>query len=237
MKRPFNSEEINILKKRSSPRINESDSALSGCLLFTFLFITYAVLGMTLNTYLSLFWSAVLPWPIIGLIYFLFRIAGQRRVAHRFGHAVVETVKATNILLSHTADGYTITVLYQGGGISWTGEITIVYFGENEEEFRLLMEQKGLNAMPSETGYQMSLDALFAFSKETMWVRFKPQKQSSAYRLPIWSLSDYFRTAYNLVRSEKTGELLFIGLNSGTKEYFNNNISFDSGNIIYGHYL
>ncbi|KAA2244827.1 hypothetical protein F0L74_02350 [Chitinophaga agrisoli] len=237
MKRPFNAEEIKILRKGSSPKINESDSALSGCLLFSFLLIAFVVLGITLNTYLSVFWSALLPWPVIGLIYFLFHVAGQKKVTHRFGHALVETVRATNILLSHAAGEYTISVLYQEGEISWAGEITIVYFGDNEEKFRQLLEEKGMNAMSPETGYQMTLDTLFAFSNETMLVRFEPQKQSSAYNLPNGALSDYFRTAYNLVRSEKTGELLFINLDSGTKEYFSNNISFESRNIIYGSYL
>lgn len=237
MERPFNPKEIEILNRGKSPKPDEADpnDNLFGCLVFIFP-VAYAILGMALNSYFNLFWSVVLPWPIIGLVYVLFRFSGQGNASRQFGHALVETVRSTDVRLNQTTDGYTIKVVYEGGEITWTGKISIWYYGETEAGFRQMLEREGINTIQSGTAYNMRLDALLAVKSNVLWVRFIPDNQTSAYSLPYWSLKDYFRTEYNLIRSSKTGALLFINLVSGTKDYFGNNISFDGSNITYARY-
>lgn len=232
MERRFKPEEIKILDSGRSPRPGEpdQDESFLGCLLFIFV-ITYGALGMALNQYLNIFWSMVLPWPILGLVYVLFRSGDQMKTSRQFGNALVETVTATGIQLNKTKDGHTIQVMYDGGEITWTGKITIMYVGDTEAQFRSMLQRYGISAGQPDAGYDVPLDALLVMRE--VLVRFVPNGQTAAYHLPCWSLADYFRTEYNLIRSSKTGMLLFINLVSGTKDYFNNNVSFTAGDIAY----
>ncbi|MBS0027776.1 hypothetical protein ACTJJ0_03860 [Chitinophaga sp. 22321] len=233
MERPFKQEELAVLRKGRSPRANESSDTAGwlGCLAFFIVIIAYGWLASLLSMHVSMFWAAVLPFPVIGMVYLLYRFILKEFIPDEFGHAVIETVTATDIQISSNADGYTIKVLHPDGEITWSGEMTVVYFGHNEEGFRKVLRYLKLDAAITATGYQLPLDTLLTMSSDVLWVRFEPAQQSSTYHLGKWGLADYFRTEYDLIRSSKTDALVFVGLDSGTAAYFGNTITFGSNNI------
>lgn len=243
MERPFKQEELRILRKRSSPRQHESNglAALPGCLLYILVIIAYGLLASSLSRSLSMFWSAVLPVPIIGVTYFLIRLIIRENASPEYGHALIETVTASGIELNQTANGYTIKVMHASGEITWSGKITIIYYSDNQPDkeagFKRTMQHYGVDTAAVANGYTMPLETLLTMSNDVLWVEFVADHQSSMYNLPNWLLKDYFRTEYNLIRSSKTGELLFVGLVGGAKNYFGNSITFDGSNIRYASYL
>jgi len=235
LERPFKPEELEVLNRGRSPRANESSDTAGwlGCLAFFFVIIAYGWLASVLSMHVNMFWAAVLPFPIMGMVYLLYRFVCREFIPDQFGHALIETVTATDIQLSNNVDGYTIKVLHAAGEITWSGEMTVVYYGHDEAQFKKMLQYYKLDAAITDTGYQLPLDKLLTMSSDVLWVRFEPAQQSSVYHLGKWVLSDYFRTAYNLIRSSKTDALVFVGLDSGTTAYFGNIITFGSNNIQY----
>jgi hypothetical protein len=235
LQRPFRTEELKILRKGRSPQLNDSDSGdyLLGCFTYIFVIILFAVLGMALTEYMSLFWAAVLPFPIMGAVYFLYRVSESMLNTRTAGIALVDTVMATGLQITQEADKHKLTVQHASGELSWTGEINIMYVGSTEEDLRSTLQRKEIAFTHTEAGYQVSLAAISALHSDLLWIRFEPETQTSAYHFPLWSLSYYCRTEYNLIHSKQTGVLLFVGLISGTTEYFGADITFDSRHIKY----
>lgn len=235
MQRPYRTEELKILRKGRSPQLNDSDSGdyFLGCFTYIFVIILFAVLGMALTEYMSLFWAAVLPFPIMGALYFLYRLIDSMLDTRTAGMALVDTVMATGLHITQEADKHRLTVQYASGELSWTGQINIMYVGSTEEDLRSTLQRKGIEFTHTEAGYRVLLADISALHSDLLWIRFEPETQTSTYHFPLWSLSFYCRTEYNLIRSKQTGVLLFVGLISGETNYFGESITFDSRHIKY----
>lgn len=218
IERPYHPDEVKVLKRGAPPQFGKTGSGdIFGCFILFLIVPLFGVTGYIAQLYVSLFWATVIPLGIFIVLFFAWHYLEHTLMTRRYGHAVVETMKPDDIQIDCDGNIYTVTVSYgNGASVSWTGPTALMLYNAPESAFR---ESLALYAVGEggQTIYKdVPLEAIFWKQHlARRWIQFEVNKATARFWLEDWSLEDYLRTEYNLVRSSKSGELLFIRLTSG----------------------
>lgn len=235
IERPFHPDEVKILRKVASPQFGKTGSEdVFGCLLLFFMVPLYGGMGYFLNLYMPLFWAVIIPLVVFIMLFFAWHYFDHALMTYRYGHAVVETVNPANIRIENNGNICTVTVNYgHGASITWTGATALMQYNVPETAFRNSLAPYAAEEGGEVTYKNVPLDLVF-YEKDLArrWIQFEVNKATSRFWLENWSLGDYLRTEYNLIRSSKTGELLFVRLTSGQTRT-DLNVTFKEADIRY----